>query len=1123
MIHEPPILKSKLCFPDITKNMRRLISRLSGKAILENRLTTIVAGAGYGKTTLAVQALEGVNARIIRLRLDSTDKDLTFFLSGLIRGIQNIFPEFNASSIVDCQDKPPGSAADEMRIRQLLADLEACLETDLILVLDDVHWVKESEAVNAVLNFLLRHSSSFLHMVLISRASIPLSLSRLKAQQQVIEISAADLVFSGEETALLFKEYFEIDWDRDISDRICELTEGWVSGLMLFYYALQDLTMADVRNFLDQPHPLPAPVADYLEEEVFSTLATEIRDFLVQTSILARLKTWFCDEFLCVGESQQMLEDLADSHIFIQKEPDRGGYVYHKLFKAFLQKKLAALYSKEAVSDLHLKAARLCEEKGRIETALHHFLSAPDFKEVVRLLNTRGRRLFQEGRYEILRTCLSAIPHPYMDDFPWVLCLYGKLQGVFARHTDAASSWGRALVKFEGQSNTDGMNLCRIEIALNYFMAGEFSRAARVLETLLNQTAISDELRIEALGYLIFITAYLRHRESWKLYYETGRAAMAHLKSITLTDQQRVWLDVYRGYTCLASGDHEKSLQIGRSVEWRVRQQSDLQDFSGHYTLLASACNSLHRFEEGLAYARNGLEGLTRKNSKTISSIPVWQPAGLTPRGIRDRGRQDTTLPFLLLQAAKSAFGLGRCKESIAYAEQSVDLFRSMGARWGQALGLNTLCTAYARKGDMVLSEQSALSGLDLLNGLDLPMTEGTLKGNLAVVLMMTDRHEEALPLIRSTRKAFAPFGLSHWADLWLAMYHWHQDKDKGREKFLSVLSLHTERKKYGFVEERHWIVPFLVDLYAEGHLRDYIFDTLKKIGSDAILDLKQILRESRGPSVKKAASHLLSNLPRPDPPGLKIHLLGRFRVLVGDREISPGKWGNQKVRSLFQYLAFSRHQGYVNRDILIEMLWPDQDPGKTVNRFHVTMTSLRRVLEPDLPDGAPSSYISRQADTYRLCLGQEGWVDMTVFTDEMARAHREKDAFKAFSHCREAVLAYSGELLAEAPFCDWCSTTRQDLQNKYLSALETMIAFYETRKDYEKCIRLAETYLSVDKTAEKMVRKLMRLYAGTGNLVQAASTLKRCRETLRTELDCPVEPETEELAQRLLTRKKSS
>ena len=46
-----------------------------------------------------------------------------------------------------------------------------------------------------------------------------------------------------------------------------------------------------------------------------------------------------------------------------------------------------------------------------------------------------------------------------------------------------------------------------------------------------------------------------------------------------------------------------------------------------------------------------------------------------------------------------------------------------------------------------------------------------------------------------------------------------------------------------------------------------------------------------------------------------------------------------------------------------------------------------------------------------------------------------------------------------------------------------------------------------------------MCFYARTGNPVKVASTLKSCQENLRIELDCPIEPQTEELARQLLDR----
>ncbi|MEJ2040364.1 MAG: hypothetical protein P8X55_15770, partial [Desulfosarcinaceae bacterium] len=620
---------------------------------MKNRLTTITAGPGYGKTTLAVQALKQVKARIVWLRLDKTDSNLVTFLTCLAKGIQKVVPEFTPPDPEDCQSILLDQPADETHFRQLLAELEAYLDQDLVLVLDECHWIQGSDAVNAALTFFLRQAPSAFHMVLISRASVPLSFSRLKAQRQVLEITSADLAFSCEEAALLFTACFQAGWDSDLIERIWALTQGWVSGLTLFHYAFHDSSMDAIRSFLDQPDPLPPAIADYLEEEVFSPLASETKNFLVRTSILARLQADFCDEFLGINDSESMLRHLASIHMVIhQGRHDGGGYVYHRLFGLFLRKKLLAFSSTETIAGLRRKAAGLYQGKGRIGNALGHFLAAADYKEVACLLNTDGRRLFQEGKYEILKTCLDTLPDAYIDDLPWVLCLYGKVQGVLGNPGEATQAYDRALAIFTQQDDSEGICLCRIETALNHYFAGQFAEAARGLEDLLTRPAISDELRIEALGYLIFMTTQFRHKDSWRRYYEICQSTLAYLDSVGLGSCQKVWLDIYRGHACLATGDNEKALEIGRSIEW-LRQQEGLDDFYAHYVLAASACNSLGRHQEGMTYARKGLAGLARKNTSLGFSVPAWQPARLTPAGIRDRGRQDTTLPFMLLLAAK--------------------------------------------------------------------------------------------------------------------------------------------------------------------------------------------------------------------------------------------------------------------------------------------------------------------------------------------------------------------------------------------------------------------------------------------------------------------------------------
>ncbi len=1115
-----PILKSKLRPPRIVEIIRHDRYRTLAGEILSKQLTTVVAGAGYGKTTMIAQAMDRLDCRRLWYRLDSADDSLSTFCSYLSKGIQEQLPDFADTKVIDPPDGGHTEAGVDAKMQRLLAELENDLDGDLIIILDNFHLVQDSADIREALKFILKYVTASVHLVLISRLSIRLPLSRLKAQRQLLEITQDDLIFSREETVRLCGEIFQVQWDPDILDALYDLTRGWVSGLTLFFHELRNFKTDSVRDFLKQQQALPEAVADYIEEEVFSPLESGIKDFLLRTSLLFCIKSSFCDEWLGISQSHQTLEYLKNHHLFTRTIRDsEGGYVYHNLLRTFLQKKLAVLFTDESIAGLHRDAARLCEKREEIVEALTHYQAVGDYGDVCRLLNQFGRDLFQKGKYDILKQCLEQTPHEYMDEYPWVRCLQGKLRGIFGHPMAASRSYRHALAIFEERNETDGVNLIQIELALNCYLSGEFLKAARVLENLLLKKSISNDLRIEALGYLFYISAYMQHRDTWKHFRETATNIYNSLDNSELSNMQKAWLDVYRGYACHATGDSQTALEIGRSVEWMNQQLDSKKRYNGHYGLMACACAFRQRFEEGLEWARKGIALLSKEGHEEVGTVSIWQPARATPGGVRDRGAQDTTLPFLLVQAANNAFGLGRANDAIGYAKHSAAIFRTMGARWAQAWALNVLSTAYALKGDLVLAEQSALAGMGLIKGLDLPRLNGTLKGNLAVFLVLSERNQQALPLIREAQKDFATTELSYWIDLWLAMYYWQEDRKKAIQKFKNTLAFCEKNREYRIVAEKHWIVPFLVDAYARGHFREYIIKALRKIGTDATRELRALLRQSRNTSIRSAASILLRELPKQAPPGLKIQLLGCFQVCVGNWKVPAGKWGNQKVRSLFQYMAQCRPNGYVNRDVLIEMLWPDQDPVKTKNRFHVTMTTMRRVLEPDLPDGAPSSYISRVGDTYRIDLGQGGQVDTHHFSDLVTRAKEEKaPCRRAINNSIEAVSAYTGDMLAEDLFCSWCSEIRDNLKRDYLDTLESIFTYFENCGDWDQCMLYAEKYLAADRAAEKIYRILMRCYAATGNPTMVASTLKRCKENLLVELDCRVETETETLARQLMS-----
>ncbi|MDY6932998.1 MAG: hypothetical protein SVZ03_02090 [Spirochaetota bacterium] len=79
--------------------MRPLLDEIPNK-----KITNVVAGAGFGKTTLIAQACMYSKVNTVWYRLDKSDKNFITFLSYLIAGIGKYFPEFGIETHQKIED-----------------------------------------------------------------------------------------------------------------------------------------------------------------------------------------------------------------------------------------------------------------------------------------------------------------------------------------------------------------------------------------------------------------------------------------------------------------------------------------------------------------------------------------------------------------------------------------------------------------------------------------------------------------------------------------------------------------------------------------------------------------------------------------------------------------------------------------------------------------------------------------------------------------------------------------------------------------------------------------------------------------------------------------------------------
>ena len=248
-------------------------------------------------------------------------------------------------------------------------------------------------------------------------------------------------------------------------------------------------------------------------------------------------------------------------------------------------------------------------------------------------------------------------------------------------------------------------------------------------------------------------------------------------------------------------------------------------------------------------------------------------------------------------------------------------------------------------------------------------------------------------------------------------------------------------------------------------------------------------------------------------PSVIEIHLLGPFRVRIDGAEVEEQAWARRKPTLLVKLLALEPHH-QLHRERVMELLWPDSDLEAAVNNLHKVIHLARRALEPALKSVADSHFIFTQGQQVLLRAPGRVWVDVEEFERRAAAALKSTEV-EAYA---QALAVYQGDLLVEDLYEDWAATRREQLRAQYQQLLTNTAALHERRGERQLSIGRLKELLACDATNEEAHRRLMRLYALTGNKHQSLRQYQTCREILRKELDAEPERATDALHQQIVS-----
>ncbi len=529
-----PVLHSRLV------HRERLIECL--RSGMRHKLTSLIAPAGFGKTTLLSEWLASPSAAgwpVAWLSLDEEDNHPVRFWEYFTASLEQIHPQLKDLLAGAQWQEPDGLDAPFITA---LVNAISSIPEPFSLVLDDYHLV-QNEAIHDGLSQLLRYLPASMHLIVASRKEPPLSISRLRAQNDVVEIRFDDLKFTSAETNTFLTQIMGLALPSYQVCRLANMTEGWIAGLVLAAPALQHLsTPSEVDNFIahfggDYKH-----IFNYLTVEVLNHLTPLQREFLLKTSILPELNAQLCDAILGIADSQAILSELEDLNLFLNPTSEqRQWFRYHTLFANSLQRHLSETGAKSEIDRLHLAACDWHRARRDVARAIPHALAAEQGDLAAEILE---EYLFDEcsrASTEIsFQDWFKQLPSPVLD-----------------RHPDLRLHWA---------------TLCLVH--------GFFDQTETILQELERSLTLPANVEFNT---PLFHNRILALRTAIQCITGDDRQILIQarnvLKTLSETDSPKVLLDYYLALAYQAGGDQAFDIEDWKAV---IRSQFARKDSSSY-------------------------------------------------------------------------------------------------------------------------------------------------------------------------------------------------------------------------------------------------------------------------------------------------------------------------------------------------------------------------------------------------------------------------------------------------------------------------------------------------------------------------------------------------------------
>lgn len=1032
------VLASKIVPPAVPhwSFPRPALERRLGEA-LGYRLTTLIAGAGFGKSTLL--AGWGAQMGCVWYTIDQTDAELATFAPRFLQALQARVPAVRQISRALAQRSSAAGPGERIRAGAVAAQLSDSLQEhvpgDLVVVLDDLHELDRRSPAAWFLEALCRNAPAQVHLVLSSRFEPPFPIERLRARGHVLALDPAMLAFSREEVSRLLELALGAD-SAGWSHSLHELTGGWPAAVRLAVEALRTAgpdRLALVGESLRRPG---GALFSYLAEEVFTRESRAIREFLRRIAPVDRFTVELC-QAVGLKAARTTLGDLIRRGLFVQAHGGpEGWFTLHALIREFALENWPL--TQRELRTLHTRAAAWFESRGYLEEALRSLTATSDPPAVARLLSEKGLQILARGAAESVIQLAQLLPPELRDrrveevlgEAYMVRGEAGKAEECFRRAAGSAGqltpglAWRMGLMHHErgehaqalaiyGRGRIDGSQpgqeaVLLAAMASTHLLTGDAKSCQELAGRALHIATESDDaVALAAAHAALMLEASGRDPSAADIHYHAAIEAAKRAGDVLLA----VRIRTNRASQLDDQGSYNEALE---ELEMAIRDA----ELAGYVERLALALNNrgwtrfhLARLDEAIADFR-----AAKALYQRAGSLRVCWP--LMHMGVVFRERGDLAMARVALDEARPL------------AEQSRDIQGLIGTRAelarilvveepDEAMRLAEAAVAIARSWGALVGALVAAGWVALARG------ESERAARFAAEAAQEAHFRRNRPGLAESlelQALSAPESFRARLLLEEALAIWREVKNPlGEARAELALARFSES-------------PATRGLVARAEQRFRELGVRLTAAADA--------------------AGLLRSLPRPSRPAVSIRTLGGFLVLREGEPVTASEWQSRKARDLLKILIARRGRP-TPRDILMDALWPDEQPHRLAKRLSVALATVRAVLDP-----------ARRFPSDHFIAGDESalWidpahlaVDVLAFLAEAAAGlalQRRGEVAEAREVLAAAEESYAGDFLEEDLYADWAVPLREEARGTYIAVARALARSASISRDWDAAVR---------------------------------------------------------------------